>query len=84
MPFSRKDRPDVPLSHPGAPLPPAMDGKLFFTVPEVAGMFRADQRTIRAHVRPGTSPAVKIGVGGAAHWRIPAAWVREQAGLPAA
>jgi len=52
-----------------------------YTVPEVAAIHRVDQRTIRKGIKSGDIPAVRFGTD----YRIPARWVREQAGayLPA-
>lgn len=53
-------------------------GRLFVSVPELAVILECDQRTIRRGCDSGDIPCTKIGV----NWRIPAKWVREQAGLP--
>lgn len=49
--------------------------KLFANVPEAAQVLRYDERTIRSAIAAGEIPAVKAG----AQWRIPTAWLREQA-----
>jgi excisionase family DNA binding protein len=38
----------------------AIRGKLFLTVPEVAGLYRADQRTIRRAIEAGELAAVRL------------------------
>ena len=55
-------------------LPP---GRLFATVPEFGKVTGYDQRTIRAGIEAGEIPAFRVG----ATWRIPVAWIREQARL---
>jgi hypothetical protein len=56
-----------------------LDGQAFATVAEVAGILRADPRTIRRRIADSSIPAVR-----AADWRIPVAWLRQQAqGVPA-
>ena len=68
-----------------APLPAALaDGRLFATPVEVAEVLRADPRTIRRSLENGDIPGTRTGSGRNSHWRIPVAWLREQAGLPAA
>lgn len=57
-----------------------LDGRLFATVPETADITRYDPRTIRRAIEAGEIPATRAG----ATWRIPVAWIREQAGLGAA
>ncbi len=46
----------------------------YYTIPEVAKIFRMHNATIRRHVKNKKVPSVRI--GGAI--RIPAAWVREK------
>lgn len=52
--------------------------RLFLGVPEVSAILRLDDRTVRSAVASGEIPGFKIG----AQWHIPAAWVREQLGVP--
>jgi len=54
-----------------------LDGKLFADVPETAEILRYDQRTVRRAIEAGEIPAIRAG----GHWRIPVAWLREQARL---
>ncbi|MEV4107745.1 helix-turn-helix domain-containing protein [Nonomuraea sp. NPDC049695] len=51
------------------------DGRLFATVPETAGLFGADERTVRRAIKDGQIPAVQVG----ATYRVPVAWLRAQA-----
>lgn len=53
-------------------LPP---GRLFLTIPHAAPLLDADVRTLRRACQAGEIPAIKVGV----IWRIPTAWIREQA-----
>jgi len=55
------------------------EGCDFTGVPVVAGILRCDQRTVRRRIADGVIPAVRIG----AEYRIPVAWLAEQAGLAA-
>jgi len=55
-----------------------LDGLDHATVTETAAVFRADPRTIRAYIKAGKIPATFLG-----EYRIPCAWLREQAGLAA-
>lgn len=55
----------------------ALAGKLFADVPETAQILRYDQRTVRRAIEAGEIPAMRAG----GRWRIPTAWIREQAGL---
>lgn len=58
----------------------AMDrlkGKLFATTTEASAVLRYDHRTIRKAIEAGEIPAVRVG----STWRIPTAWIREQARL---
>jgi excisionase family DNA binding protein len=55
-------------------LPP---GRLFATAPETAQLFRSDERTIRRALERGEIPGFRVGQ----HWRVPVAWLRQQAGL---
>ena len=57
-----------------------IDGKLFATTTEAGAVLRYDHRTIRKAIEAGEIPAVRAG----ATWRIPVAWLREQAQLGAA
>jgi len=58
--------------------PPALPaGRLFATAPEAAKVLRSDARTLRRALAAGTIPGFRVG----ATWRIPVAWLREQAGL---
>jgi hypothetical protein len=50
----------------------------FATVGEAAQILRADPRTIRRRIHDGTIPATR-----AADWRVPVAWLRQQASAPA-
>jgi hypothetical protein len=55
-----------------------LDGCDTATVIEVAAVFRADPRTIRARIKDGTIPALDLG-----EYRIPVAWLRRQVGVAA-
>lgn len=55
-----------------------LSGKIFASVPEVAGIIGRDERTVRKCVESGSIPGQKFG----ANWSVPVAWLREQAGLP--
>ena len=52
-------------------------GRLFATVPEFVKVSGYDARTVRKGIEAGEIPAIRVG----ATWRIPVAWIREQAGL---
>lgn len=52
-------------------------GRLFATVPEFVKASGYDARTVRKGIEAGEIPAIKVG----STWRIPVAWIREQAGL---
>ena len=54
-------------------------GRLFATVPEFVKVSGYDQRTVRKGIGAGEIPAIRVG----ATWRIPVAWIREQARLGA-
>lgn len=54
-------------------------GRLFATVPEFVRVSGYDQRTVRKGIESGEIPAIRVGVT----WRIPVAWIREQARLGA-
>ena len=54
-----------------------LEGKLFATVTEAALVLRYDGRTLRRGIASGEVPAVRAGNT----YRIPTAWLREQAGL---
>jgi excisionase family DNA binding protein len=51
----------------------------FTDVPATAGILQCDVRTVRRRIADGVIPAVRIGT----EYRIPVAWLREQAGLAA-
>jgi len=57
-------------------LPP---GRLFATVPEFVAVSGYDERTVRKGIKAGEIPAIRVGVT----WRIPVAWIRDQARLGA-
>jgi excisionase family DNA binding protein len=52
-------------------------GRLFAKVPEAAELLRMDERTVRRALVAGQIPGFRVG----ATWRVPVAWLREQAGL---
>jgi hypothetical protein len=52
-------------------------GRLFATAPETAQVLRSDERTVRRALEAGQIPGFRVGVT----WRVPVAWLREQAGL---
>ena len=54
-------------------------GRLFATVPEFVRVSGYDQRTVRKGIADGEIPAIRVG----ATWRIPVAWICEQAQLGA-
>lgn len=84
MPESASAVPDLRDAVPahGAPLPAALaPGRLFATAPEAAEVLRADPRTIRRALEAGDISGTRIGDGRYGHWRIPVAWLRQQAGL---
>jgi excisionase family DNA binding protein len=54
-----------------------LDGRIFATVPETSVVFRSDERSIRRAIAAGEIPATRTG----RVWRVPVAWIREQAGL---
>jgi len=54
-------------------------GMLFATTTEASAVLRYDVRTLRKGIEEGTIPAVRVG----STYRIPTAWIREQAGLDA-
>jgi excisionase family DNA binding protein len=54
-----------------------LGGKLFADVPEAAAILRYDPRTVRRALEEGTIPGIRAG----GRWRIPTAWLREQARL---
>jgi excisionase family DNA binding protein len=58
------------------PIPP---GQLFFSVPQTSAILGFDRlgRTVRKGIEAGEIPATRVG----AQWRIPVAWIREQARL---
>jgi excisionase family DNA binding protein len=49
--------------------------RLFATVNETAAITRYDPRTVRRAIERGEMPGIKVGVT----WRVPVAWLREQA-----
>jgi excisionase family DNA binding protein len=51
--------------------------RLFATTTETAAILRYDARTVRRAIEAGEIPAVRAG----STWRVPAAWLREQARL---
>ena len=51
--------------------------QLFVDIPTVARVLGRDARTVRRCVESGEIPGQKFG----ARWSVPAAWVREQAGI---
>lgn len=57
--------------------PAELADRLFVTPNEAAAVLQWDVRTVRKHVRDGTIPNTKADQ----QYRIPAAWVREQAML---
>lgn len=54
-----------------------LKGRLFASVTEAAALLRYDARTLRKAIAAGEVPAVRAG----STYRIPVAWLREQAGL---
>jgi excisionase family DNA binding protein len=56
-------------------------GRLFLSVPELSALLGYDRlgRTVRKGIEAGEIPATRVG----ATWRIPVAWIREQARLDA-
>jgi len=54
-----------------------LDGKLFATTTETAAVFRYNYRTVMKAIEDGDIPAVRYG----STWRIPTAWIREQASI---
>jgi excisionase family DNA binding protein len=60
----------------GRTLDEILDG-LFADVPETAAVLRYDARTVRRAIEAGEIPAVRAGE----RWRVPTAWLREQARL---
>ena len=56
---------------------PLLPGRLFATAPETAQVLRSDERTVRRALERGDIPGFRVGQ----HWRVPVAWLREQAGL---
>jgi hypothetical protein len=57
-------------------------GRLFASVPETTAILGYDKlgRTVRKGIETGEIPATRVG----ATWRIPLAWIRQQAGLDSA
>lgn len=53
--------------------------RLFATTTETAAVLRYDARTVRRAIALGEIPAVRAG----STWRVPVAWIREQARLGA-
>ena len=62
----------------GHAIPP---GRLFLSVPEASAILGVDRegRTVRKAIEAGEIPAIRVGP----QWRIPVAWIREQARLGA-
>lgn len=56
-----------------------LKGKLFATTTETGAVLRYDHRTVRAAIEEGQIPAVRVG----STWRVPVAWIMQQAGLSA-
>ena len=54
-----------------------LDGKLFATTTETAAILNYDSRTVRAAIEAGEIPSVRAG----STYRVPVAWIREQARL---
>jgi excisionase family DNA binding protein len=54
-----------------------LDGKLFATTTETAVILNYDSRTVRAAIEAGEIPSVRAG----STYRVPVAWIREQARL---
>jgi excisionase family DNA binding protein len=52
-------------------------GDDFTSVPAAAGILNMDQRTVRRAIARGEIPATRVGTD----YRIPVAWLAEQAGL---
>jgi excisionase family DNA binding protein len=52
-------------------------GKLFATTTEAGAILRCDHRTVRKAINDGTIPAVRTG----STWRVPTAWLMQQAAL---
>lgn len=53
------------------------DDRLFATAPETAGVLHLDHRTVLRGLEAGEIPGFKVG----RVWRVPTAWLREQATL---
>ena len=52
-----------------------LDGQNFTGVPEAAAILGGcDPRTVRAEIRAGRIPAIRVGT----RWMVPVAWLREQ------
>jgi hypothetical protein len=52
-----------------------LDGQNFVGVPEVAEILGGcDPRTVRAEIRAGRIPAIRVGT----RWMVPVTWLREQ------
>ena len=56
-----------------------LENKLFADTTEAAAILDVDPRTLRAAIERGEIPATRAG----ANWRVPVAWLREQARLSA-
>jgi excisionase family DNA binding protein len=63
----------------GATALAALGDRLFATVPEAAQILECDPRTVRDMLVRGDWPGTRAGV----HWRVSAAWLREQARVKA-
>lgn len=57
--------------------PDVLPRRLFATAPETAAILRTDERTVYRALAAGVIPGTRVGTV----WRIPVAWLREQAGL---
>lgn len=51
--------------------------RLFVSVAEAADILETDPRTVRRALQEGQIPGFKVGT----FWKIPAAWLRERAGI---
>jgi excisionase family DNA binding protein len=54
-----------------------LNGRWFVTITEAAAILEIDPRTVRRAIDRGDVPAVRVGQ----QYRVPAAWLREHAGL---
>jgi excisionase family DNA binding protein len=60
----------------GGVTPPDLSNRNFASVPEAAAFLGVDVRTVRRAIGAGEIPATRVG----AAWRVPASWLRQQAG----